>query len=65
MFPTSMTVAMLDVMAFLLLVITFVLVFIIHRGLQTRWILCTALLVKHMRAIMLLVFMFAGISLKI
>lgn len=64
MFPASMTVAMFDVTTFCLLVTTSLLVVIIHRGLQTQWILCIALLLKHMRIIMLLVFMFAGVTLK-
>lgn len=64
MFPASVTVAMFDVTTFWLLVTTSVWVVIIHRGLQAQWILCIALLLKHMRIIMLLVFVFAGITLK-
>lgn len=64
MFPASMAVAMFDVTTFWLLVTTSLLVLIIRRDLQTTEILCIALLLKHMRIIMLLVFKFAGITLK-
>lgn len=64
MFPASMTVAMFDVTTFWLLVTTSLLVVIVHRGLQTQWILCIELLLKHVIIIMLSVFMFAGITLK-
>lgn len=65
MFPASMAVAMFDVTTFWLLVTTSLGVLIIRRGLQTPRTLCIALLLKHMRMIMLLVFMFEGITLKI
>lgn len=64
MFPASMAVAMFDVTTFSLLVTTSLLVLIIRRDLQTTGIPCIALLLKHMRIIMLLVFMFAGMTLK-
>jgi len=64
MFPASMTLARFDVTTFWLLVTTSLLVVILHRGLQTQWIPRVALLLKHMRMIIFLVFMFAGITLK-
>lgn len=64
MFPASVRVPVFEVTTFWLLVTTSLLVVIIHRDLQAQWILYSAFLLKHMRIIMLLVSVFAGVTLK-
>lgn len=64
MFPAGMSVPVFEVTTFCLLVPTSLLVVIIHRGLQAQWILCIAFLLNHMRIIMFLVSVFAGVNCK-